>query len=139
MKKYHTLDCAHDYDFVVLAINSHSKAYKLCWILNQALGLNFEITENHIINEDLIFSRFKSENSEGGILNLLSNRSKKGHMIPSQKSVNYFLIINQEHWIVEKFDFLSKLRAINDILLVFEFELDKEKNSDRFIIHDKKN
>jgi hypothetical protein len=139
MKKYHTLDCAHDYDFVVLAINSHSKAYKLCWTLNQALGLNFEITENHIINEDLIFSRFKSENSEGGILNLLSNRSKKGYMIPSQKSVNYFLIINQEHWIVEKYDFLSKLRAINDILLVFEFELDKEKNSDRFIIHDKKN
>ena len=139
MKKYHTLDCAHDYDFVVLAINSHSKAYKLCWILNQALGLNFEITENHIINEDLIFSRFKSENSEGGILNLLSNRSKKGYMIPSQKSVNYFLIINQEHWIVEKYDFLSKLRTINDILLVFEFELDKEKNSDRFIIHDKKN
>jgi hypothetical protein len=139
MKKYHTLDCAHDYDFVVLAINSHSKAYKLCWTLNQALGLNFEITENHIVNEDLIFSRFKSENSEGGILNLLSNRSKKGYMIPSQKSVNYFLIINQEHWIVEKYDFLSKLRAINDILLVFEFELDKEKNSDRFIIHDKKN
>ena len=139
MKKYHTLDCAHDYDFVVLAINSHSKAYKLCWILNQALGLNFEITENHIINEDLIFSRFKSENSDGGILNLLSNRSKKGNMIPSQKSVNYFLIINQEYWIVEKYDFLSKLRAINDILLVFEFELDKEKNSDRFIIHDKKN
>ena len=43
------------------------------------------------------------------------------------------------YWIVEKYDFLSKLRAINDILLVFEFELDKEKNSDRFIIHDKKN
>ena len=139
MKKYHTLDCAHDYDFVVLAINSHSKAYKLCWILNQALGLNFEITENHTINEDLIFNRYKSENSEGGTLNLLSNRSKKGYMIPSQKSVNYFLIINQEYWIVEKYDFLSKLRAINDILLVFEFELDKEKNSDRFIIHDKKN
>jgi hypothetical protein len=38
--------------------------------------------------------------------------------------------------VVEKYELLTKLRAINDILLVFEFELDKEKNSDRFIIHD---
>ena len=60
-------------------------------------------------------------------------------MIPSQKSVNYFLIINKENWMVEKDEFLSKLRAINDILLVFELELDKEKDSDRFLIHDKKN
>jgi hypothetical protein len=139
MKKYHTLDCAHDYGFEVLAINSHSKAYKLCWILNQTLGLNFEITDSHKINENLIFTRYKSENIDGGIFNLLLNRSKKGHMIPSQKSVNYFLIINKDNWMVEKYEFLSKLRAINDILLVFEFELDKEKNSDRFLIHDKKN
>lgn len=139
MKKYYTLDCAYDYDFVVLAINSHSKAYKLCWRLNQALGLNFETTDNHKINEELIFTRYKSENTNRGSFNLLSNRSKKGYMIPSQKSVNYFLIIGAENWEPLKDRFLKKLRAINDILLVFELELDKEKNSDRFIIYDKKN
>ena len=139
MKKYYILDCAHDYDFVVLAINSHSKPYKLCWSLNQTLGLNFEITTNHKINKKLVFTRYKSENIDRGVFNLLVNRSKKGYMIPSQKSVNYFLIINKDNWMVEKYELLSKLRAINDILLVFEFELDKEKNSDRFIIYDKKN
>ena len=139
MKKRHILDCAHDYGFKVLAINSHSKPYKLCWILNQSLGLNFETTDNHKINDQLIFTRYKSENIDGSTFNLFSNRSKKGYMIPSQKSVNYFLIINKDNWIVEKYEFLSKLRAINDILLVFEFELDKEINSDRFIIYDKKN
>ena len=139
MKKYYRLDCAHDYDFVVLAINSHSKAYKLCWRLNQILGLNFEITESHKINKELIFTRYKSENSDGRSLHLLSNRSKKGSMISSQKSINYFLIINKDNWATEKYEFLSKLREINDILLVFELELDKEKNSDRFIMYDKKN
>ena len=58
MKKRHILDCAHDYGFKVLAINSHSKSHKLCWILNQKLGLNFEITDSHKINEELIFTRF---------------------------------------------------------------------------------
>ena len=139
MKKYHTLDYAHDYGFVVLAINSHSKAYKLCWSLNQIRGLNFEITDDHKINEELIFTRYQSENIDTGRFNLLVNRSKKGYMISSQKSVNYFLIINKDNWLAEKDNFLSKLRAINDILLVFELDLEKEKNSDRFIIYDKKN
>ena len=30
MKKYHTLECDYDYDFIVLGINSHTKAYMLC-------------------------------------------------------------------------------------------------------------
>jgi len=122
--------------FKVLAINSHSKAYKLCWHLNQNLGLNFEKTDNQKINEDLSFTRYKSEDSDGNILNLLSNRSKKGYMIPSQKSVNYFLIINKETWKIKKNELLSKLREINEILLLFELELEKEKNSDRFVIND---
>ena len=139
MKKTHTLDCEHNYDFVVLAINSHSKAYKLCWALNQKMGLNFERTSNHKINKELIFTKYKSENIDDEVFNLVVNRSKKGHMIPSQKSINYFLIINKNNWRVKKESFLSKLRAINDILLVFELDLDKEKDSDRFIIYDKKN
>ena len=139
MKKHYILDCVHDYGFVVLAINSHSKAYKLCWVLNQKLGLSFEISEEHKITEELIFTRYKSENTDGNIFELLLNRSQAGYMVPSKKRVNYFLIINAENWDIIKHEFLSKLRAINDILLVFELDLDKEKNSDRFIIHDKKN
>ena len=134
MKKQYVLDCEYDYGFKVLAINSHSKPYKLCWNLNQKLGLNFEITDNHKINKDLIFTRYKSENIDGSTLNLFLNRSKKGYMIPSQKSVNYFLIINKDRWRVEKDELLSKLRTINDILLVFEIDLKKEQNSDRFIV-----
>ena len=137
MKKIHTLDCEHNYDFVVLAINSHSKAYKLCWALNREMGLNFERTSNHKINTELIFTKYKSENIDDEVFNLLVNRSKKGYIIPSKKSVNYFLIINKDNWKIEKHEFLSKLRKINDILLVFE--LGEEKNSERFIIYDKKN
>ena len=139
MKTHHFLDCSQQYEFIVLAINCHSKAYKLCWNLNQALLLNLEMVDDHKINDELIFSRYLSKNYDGGTFNLLSNRSKKGYMIPSQKSINYFLIISKDFWSTVKYEFLSKLREINDILLVFEISMDKEKNSDRFIIHDTKN
>ena len=43
-------------------------------------------------------------------------------------------------WIVDTIQgLLAGLRTINDILLVFEFKLEEEKYSDRFVIHDKKN
>ena len=139
MKKHYILDCPHEYNFIVLAINSHSKAYKLCWNLNKTLNLNFEINEQHKIKSGLLFNRYTSKKEEGLICNLLLNRSTKGYMIPEQKSVNYFLIISTKNWESIKYNFLSKLRSINDILLVFEIDLEKIKNSNRFIIHDKKN
>tara|TARA_B100001250_G_scaffold343234_1_gene311835 strand:+ start:2197 stop:2616 length:420 start_codon:yes stop_codon:yes gene_type:complete len=139
MKTTYKLDCKQEYNFVVLGINSHSKAYKLCWSLNKISYLNFEKTDYHKINEDLFFSRYKSANNDGVIINLLSNRCLNGYMIPKQKSINYFLIISSDFWRVQKQDFLIRLKKIKDILLVFELNLFKELHSDRFIIYDKKN
>ena len=136
MKTHYKLDCAHDYEFVVLAINSHIKGYKLCWNINNQLGVNFEMTDAHIISEDLEFIRYSMRNEKDAKFDILSNRSKKGFLIPSQKSVNYFLVIKDDNWNEIKESFLSKLRAINEILLVFELDLENTKNNNRFIIHD---
>lgn len=139
MKTHYTLECSQEYEFITLAINSHSKGYKLCWSLNKSFGLNFEMTNSHKITEGLIFTRYEAKDDDGTMFSLLLNRSKKGYLIPSQKSVNYFLLINNNNWDSVKDDVLSKLRAINDILLVFELDLKKVKNSDRLVIYDKKN
>lgn len=139
MKKYHKLNCKEDYDVVALAISSHIKAYKLCWILNKKMGLNLQLTNNHTTLEGDSFARYKSENTDGTELNLLLNRSKKGYILPLKKTTNYFLIIKKEGWEKIKQEFLTRLREINDILLVFEIDMDKEKNSDRLIIYDKEN
>ena len=136
MKMHYTLECDQEYEFVVLAINSHSKAFKLCWNLNNTLVLNFEMTDEHSISDELLFTRYKTKTESGARINLLANRTKKGYLIPSQKSVNYFLVIKDENWNEIKESFLLKLRAINEILLVFELDLLKIKNSNRFIIHD---
>ena len=107
--------------------------------LNSTLFLNFEIADEHSTSGGLFFTRYKSKTENGQQIDLLANRTKKGYLIPSQKSVNYFLVIKDESWRDTKESFLSKLRTINDILLVFELDLEKIKNSDRFIIYDKKN
>ena len=140
MKKHHTLECDYDYDFVVLGINSHIKAYKICWHLNKKIGLNLEMTEDHKTENNLFFSRYTFEKSNGISYDLISNRSKKGYMISSHKNLDYFLILRGvNNWKSIKQELLNEIKKINDILLAFEVDVDKIKNKDRFIIHDKKN
>ena len=139
MKTRFTLECTEELDFAVLAINSHIKGYKLCWNINNSLQLNFEKQNDHNIQEDLWFSRYSDICDDGVEYNLLANRSKKGYLIPSQKSVNYFLVIKNDYWQQEKEAFIDKLKDIEGVLLVFELDTTLIKYIDRFIFNDKKN
>ena len=140
MKTRFTLDCAEEFDFTVLAINSHIKAYKLCWNINNSMQLNFEKKNDHYINEGLWLSRYAYTSDDGVEYDLLANRSKKGYLVPNQKSINFFLVVkNNYYWEQDKPDFMSKLRGISDVLLAFEVEKKKLKYIDRFICNDKEN
>ena len=139
MKTRFTLECAEEIDFAVLAINSHTKAYKLCWNINKSLKLNFEKKKDHSTKEELWFARYTCVCDDDVEYTLLANRSKNGCLIPSQKSVNFFLLIKNDYWQQEKIEFISKLREIKDVLLVFEVDINLIKHIDRFIFDDKKN
>ena len=139
MKTRLTLDCSGELDFAVLAINSHIKAHKLCWSFNKFLQLNFEKKKDHNIKEELWFARYTCVSDDDVEYTLLANRSKNGHLIPSEKSVNFFLLIKNDYWQQEKIEFISKLKELKDVLLVFEVDTNLIKQIDRFIFNDKKN
>ena len=138
MKKRFILEYCEEFDFFVLAINSHTKAYKLCWNINKSLKLNFEKKQDHCVKKELWFASYTSVCDDGVEYNLLANRSKNGYLIPTQKSVNFFLLIKNNFWQQEKKQFISRLREVNDILLVFELDTSLLKHIDRFIFNDKK-
>ncbi len=139
MKTRFKLECTEDFDFAVLAINSHTKAYKLCWNINSSMQFNFEKEEDHIIKGDLWFPRYTYVSEEGIEYDLLANRSKKGYLVPNQKSINYFLVVKSDCWNQDKHDFISKLRSTTDVLLAFEMDIENLKYIDRFIFNDKEN
>jgi hypothetical protein len=139
MKTRFTLECAEEFDFAVLAINSHIKAYKLCWNINSSMQFNFEKKTDHNIKEGLWFSRYTYISDDGIEYDLLANRSKKGYLVPNQKSINYFLVVKNDYWNQDKLEFMSKLRNIPDILLAFEMDTANLKHIDRFIFNDKEN
>ncbi len=137
-----TLEYLDEVDFIVLAINSHAKGYKLCWEMNNRLKVNFIKNKYHNPEEttEVEFSRFTSEDKDLEIHHdLISNYSKRGHLLPRYKNINYFLKIQNPFWEKEKEEFIGKLSKIPEILLIFEFDLDSISSLNPFIFHDKKN
>ena len=139
MKTHFILETVKEDEFSVIAINSHAKAYKLCWNMNKALKASFEKVEDQSVNNEMMFSRYKSVNDEGVEYNIVTNRSKKGYLIPNQKKINYFLVINNQTRVIENNEVIRRLRKNKEILFIFELDLKNNQYIDRFIFNDKKN
>ena len=135
MKTVHIIEEEIKLDMTVLAINSHVKGYNLCWHINKKLCSNFINTEIFIGEKKESFSAFEVEH-ENKKITLVNNKSKKGVLMPEKKNVDFFIIVEPEMKNTAKEEFISKLREISKILLIFEVDLEKEQEAHRFIIND---
>ena len=135
MKTVHIIEDEIKLDMTVLAINSHVKGYNLCWHINKKLSTNFIKTEMFIEENKESFSAFEVE-YENKKITLVNNKSKKGILMPEKKKVDFFIIVEPEMKNTAKEEFISKLREISKILLIFEVDLEKEQEAHRFIIND---
>ena len=135
MKTVHIIEDEIKLDMTVLAINSHVKGYNLCWHINKKLCSNFINTEIFIGEKKESFSAFEVEHEKKKIT-LVNNKSKKGFLMPEKKNVDFFIIVEPEIKNTTKEEFISKLREISKILLIFEIDLEKEQEAHRFIIND---
>lgn len=124
-------------DFLILGINSHIKSYKLCWEINNKLHTSFVKNKNHQHpnNAKLTFERFThiDEGTESQY-NILSNRSPSGYLEESNKSVNYFMVVQGGIYSTKKI--IESLYQIEDVLLVFELNLSNIKSITPFILND---
>ena len=86
-----------DYDFSVLGISCHAKDYRLCWEINNGLGVDLE-KQDYIISEnqsDVAFSNASYFDEENHIeYVLISNKNEGGMLIPEYPQLDYFIKIN---------------------------------------------
>ena len=135
--KIYKIDGEYEIDVLVLGINSHVKMYKLCWEINKKLTTNFVKTQNHnpqnTKNQSFERYSFVDENTQTEY-NILSNRCDSGYLDLSNKSVNYFIIVQGGVYSSKKI--IESLNKIECILLVFELNLSKINTITPFIIND---
>ena len=95
-----TLKYEIDLDFILIAVTSPLKDYRLCYFINKVANLNLRKTNEYELlglrdNQSLRFSYFQSfSNTSETEFHLISNKGLDGgYLIPEMITSDYFLII----------------------------------------------
>jgi hypothetical protein len=122
--KYH-LEEEYEYDFDLFGISSHEKDYRICWAINNLLGLSLERTADDI---EVIFNQQEKQNSQFPIFKferddvletyyLIGNKFENHQLIEEQKHVDFFLMVKSSG-VMSSNDFIDKLKDIPFVLAV---------------------
>lgn len=124
----------NEFDFGLLAISTHIKDYRICWEINNFIGLDLQRSDDLELKTSsgiASFSFFSYYNEDTNIsVYLLGNRSTGGLLIPEKKQADFFLIIKDatEDYHNEKLIELKKLPNILAVYSLNPLEL-KSKNN----------
>lgn len=113
-------------DFILIAITSGLRDYRLCYHINKELNMNFRKVDDYFLNlfagnEALQFSQyfFKIEASETEFF-LIANQSAAGYLIPEMGNINYFMLIKNHLDQNDLNDALARLAHIEGIEAVMQ-------------------
>lgn len=135
----HTLDFEIEYDFILIGINCHQKDYKICWALNQTLGIKMERQEGHVLQSEKgltesNFSNFKFEDEDNkNTFHLFKNKSANGVLIPEQKFIDYLLKIDHDETF-EIDDLVNTIKSIDFVLTAYQLDVDNLTKSKENLI-----
>jgi len=124
-----------DLDFVLIAVTTSLKDYRVCYLINKALNFNFiKIQDLEVdINNDLIpvlFSiyHYSWETTETDFY-FIANKGSDGYLVPEMRKADYFLLIKNY---IDENDLDILISAINKIPeIVTAVKIDPKKVKSR--------
>lgn len=138
MSKYE-LEDDYDYDFNVLGISCHEKDYRICWAINQILGVTMQKEESDIevvikkSNRYSLHTMFSLIDYESEIdYRLVSNRSTMGFLVPEKPQADYIFIVS-DHFQLDFNQMKQKINLIPFVLTTFEIDIESLKSKENLI------
>lgn len=120
------------FDFKLVGISCAEKDYRLCWAINQALGIDLVRMSNEGIasrSHLLEFPFYEFESEETAInYRLLANRFENNVLMKELKTIDYLFLIQGED--VNLQDIMLKLGKIEFVFLATEIEIENLKDKD---------
>lgn len=131
------------YDFDLLGLVAPLKDYKIAWLINNGLGLalkkNADYTMEFTNQPTLVISQYLLE-KEHGFIQLLRNKSypvagQARFLIPELKSMDYFLIVQDQTKGVDLNTYIEDLSKIKGIQNVVKLDVTKLKSRDNLLTY----
>jgi hypothetical protein len=136
------LSVDYDFSFDLIAITASVKEYKLAWILNRELNLNFIKSENIEIvfldDKFMSISNFSSR-TEHQIFRLLKNKAENheekfnAFLIPEMRNFDYFLLVDDESDTFDLNAFITSIKQIPFMQFVVSVEASTLKSKENLI------
>lgn len=142
MKK-NKLQIEHTYDFELLGLVSPVKDYKMAWLINRDLHLNLVRSEDLIL-EFLTLPRLKISqfflSLPHGFVQLLKNKAlnsadQVSYLIPELKSVDYFLLVQDDTFQLSIHTFANQLVQNPFIQNVIQLDISKLKSKENLLTY----
>jgi len=133
------LEEEYEYDFRLIGISCHAQNYRVCWGINNALGLRLTRTDEDLevlgkkskeLSTHSVYSYFDEELQNEYFL--LSNRTSLGFLLPEQTMADYLLMLKEDSPL-EISELTSKIRNIPFVLTTFELSVEELKSKENLI------
>ncbi|SEO41844.1 hypothetical protein SAMN05192574_10828 [Mucilaginibacter gossypiicola] len=128
-----------DFDFVLIAVTSSLKDYRVCFLINKYLNFNFSKTDDLEVDiypgaEPVLFSlyRYSWETTETDFF-FIGNKGSEGYLVPEIKSADYFLMIRNYIDDNELDTIISSLNKIPEIVAAVKIDPKKIKSRENLL------
>jgi hypothetical protein len=135
----HKLEVDYEYNFLMIGISCHEKPYRMAWAINEALELELEKTNPHLLSlkkaePPVAFSQFVYElpDHEASFI-LIANKSEGSYLIPEMPAADYFLLVHGPYDNENNAMFMQKIRNIPFVLTTFTINPDQLKSKQNLV------
>ena len=138
--KRHKLDMAIEEDFCLLGVVTDEPDYKLCWMINRALDMNFEKQEelqlyHRKLDEEQVFSLFSYHDNDAMIsYRIIRNRAENGYFLDELKNIDYMIHIQGEINTNRISGFMLSVGALKPVRMCVPSDLSRIKNKERLLL-----
>ncbi|HAH38332.1 MAG TPA: IPExxxVDY family protein [Algoriphagus sp.] len=142
MKKV-KLQIEHTYDFEVLGLVSPVKDYKMAWLINRQLDLDlikWEDLEIEFLSDPQLKISQYFLSLPHGFVQLLKNKAinsqnQVSYLIPELKTMDYFLLVQDQTFQISINTFANKLAEIPFIQNVMKLDITKLKSRENLLTY----
>ena len=128
-----------DLDFVLIAVTTSLKDYRICYLINKFLNFNFiKIPDLSVdIHQDgspFLFSLYNYywETSKTDLY-FIANKGPEGYLIPEMRKADYFLLIKNHLADNEVDSLVSTLNKIPEIVAAVKIDPKKIKSRENLL------
>mgnify|MGYP003977025561 CR=1 FL=1 len=127
-------------DFCILGVVTDETDYKLCWMINQSLNMNFEKQDDlklyhRKLKEEQVFSHFSYYDDDALItFRIIKNRTENGYYLDALKNIDYLIHIQGEINTVRISRFMLSIGGFDTVRMCVPSDLSRIKNKERLLL-----